>query len=162
MHGRVTRVVPGYFDRENHWSQLLQNRIDMLRPCKSMCSPRYTWFVTRSIAVPSSIGLVSLVNESFSLPIWSKTMNFVFFSLIRNPILVKNSFMVSTSDCNLPSRSVPLKLHWKILFTNMLNVVGEAGEPCGRPCSLCLPHTQTVYDRSEKTIRSHFPLLIHS
>jgi hypothetical protein len=83
-------------------------------------------------------------------------MNFVFFTLIRNPILEKNSFMVSTSDCNLlinsvkvaalinnatsPSSayicSLPMKLHWKILFTNMLNIVGEAGEPCGRPKSI--------------------------
>jgi hypothetical protein len=64
---------------------------------------------------------------------------------------VKNSFKVSKSDCYLLINSdkfaalinnatssayicsLPLLLHWKILFTNMLNIVGEAGVPCGRP-----------------------------
>jgi hypothetical protein len=93
--------------------------------------------------------------------------------LIRNPILVKNSFMVSTSDCNLLLNSakvaalinnatssayicsLPLKLHWKILFTNMLNIVGEAREPepCGRPMSI-LDVVLTVSPTHTNCVRS--------
>jgi hypothetical protein len=81
-------------------------------------------------------------------------MNFVFFILIRNTIPVKNSFLVSTLDYNLLINSakvaalinnassfaeicsLPLMLHWKILFTNTLYIVSEAGEHCGRPMSI--------------------------
>jgi hypothetical protein len=54
---------------------------------------------------------------------------------VGNLLIISDRFpdLINKATSSAYICSLSLNLFWKILFTNMLNIVGEAGEPCGRP-----------------------------